>query len=304
MRDLLTELIKTDKVTRISYLKQLRLKELPAISRPLQVIVQGGSDEYRVAITDPLDIAFLKEHINNALLPDAELLDALDVIIFLHSTLFHGKSKQLISRNNVSSNCCPVFWVVFDSLVPHLCSEKFWQKNSEFAGFLMKWRRLFEIFRYLLPLASLPLVPIYVPDLLKESENYISVDYWGLVMAAHAIVPTVVEQCIDMSSREMCRQHLMEIVEKAITDAESLNLADNYNDSDQWYDEYDSIAVDCEDYIMLFPDDEIPGMIELSKIIDDYPRLEDQSDEEDDYSAQRALNSYSNIEIQELFSDL
>ncbi|MGB7512083.1 MAG: hypothetical protein WBP54_12460, partial [Pelodictyon phaeoclathratiforme] len=83
MRDLLSELIKTDKSTRIAYLKQLRLKELPAIARPLQVLEQGGSDEHRIAIGDPSDIKFLQDHINNSLLPDAELRDALDVIIFL-----------------------------------------------------------------------------------------------------------------------------------------------------------------------------------------------------------------------------
>ncbi|MGB7511112.1 MAG: hypothetical protein WBP54_07460, partial [Pelodictyon phaeoclathratiforme] len=82
------------------------------------------------------------------------------------------------------------------------------------------------------------------------------------------------------------------------------DLADDYSDSQQWYDEYDSISVDCEDYLILFPEDKIPRMTELSKIIDDYPRLEDQSDKEEDYSSQRSLNSSSDTEIQELFSDL
>ena len=304
MRDLLSELIKNDKTTRIAYLKQLALKELPAIARPMRVLVLGGSEEHRIAITDNSDIEFLQNHIKKTLLPDAELPDVLAVITFLHSTLNQSKVKLVTKSSRDLSNFGNVFWVIFDSVVPHLCSEKFWQKNSEIAGDLINWRRLFEIFRSLLPLASVPLTPVYVPDLLKRRKMYSSVDYWGLVMAAHAIVPTVVEQCVDLSAREMCRQHLVEVIEQAIGEANLLNLADDYDDSQQWYDEYESISVDSEDYAILFPDDEIQGLTELSKVIDDYPRLEDQPDEEEDYSSQRSLNSSSDTEIQELFSDL
>ncbi len=50
MRDLLSELIQTDKATRVEYLKQLALKELATIARPMRASMPGGSEEHRIAI--------------------------------------------------------------------------------------------------------------------------------------------------------------------------------------------------------------------------------------------------------------
>ena len=130
-------------------------------------------------------------------------------------------------------------------------------------------------------------------------------DYWGLVSAAHGIVPTVVEHCVDLRDREVYRVHLAESVEQALSEAESLNLANDYDDSQHWHDEYLSIPDDCEDYATLFPDDdEIPGVAELSQVIEDYPRLEDQPDEDHDYSSRRSSSASSDTDIQQIFSDL
>ena len=121
--------------------------------------------------------------------------------------------------------------------------------------------------------------------------NKSSVDYWGLVAAAHGLVPTVVEQCVDMREREACRTHLADAVERALNEAESLDLAHEFDDSQYWYEEYGSIPVDCRDYAFLFPDEEeIPRVKEISQVIEDYPQLEDQPDEDEDCNTPQKLD--------------
>ncbi len=304
MRDLLRELIQTDKVTRVAYLKQLALKELPAIARPTLASVPGGSEEHRIKITEPSDIDLLRDHIEEKLLPTAILGDALIVVADLHASLTRGKSEPPTRIARESSDFRKVFWVVLDTVAPFLCSRQFWQYNSDAAS-VPQWRGLFEKLRCLLPLASFPCTPEYVPELLRRRKNDTSVDYWGLVSAAHNIVPTIVEQCVDLQDREVCRMHLAEQVEHALSEAESLDLENDYDDSQQWHDQYAAIPDDCEVYATLFPDDnEIPGAEDLYRVVDDYPRIEEQPDEDHDYSSYRSSASSSEIDIQDIFSDL
>jgi hypothetical protein len=306
MRDLLSELIQTDRATRVAYLKQLALKELTAIARPIRASVPGGSEEHRIAITESSDIDLLQDHIKETLLPAAELSDAFTVLWDLFEALGQDKDIAIPFTRSAreSSNFGKVFWMVFDSVVPYLCSKQFWQKNSDIAA-IVYWRRLFETLRALLPLASVPSTPEYVPELLRRLKSDSSVDYWGLVSAVHGIVPTVVEQCVDLRDREACRVHLAEVVEQAISETESLDLVNDYSDSQYWHDEYRLIRDDCDNYATLFPqDDEIPGVAELSRAIEDYPRLNDQPDEDHDYSSPRSTLASSDTDIQQIFSDL
>lgn len=304
MRDLLSELIQTDKATRIAYLRQLALKELSAIAGPTRSARVGGSEEHRIAVTDPSDIELLQDHIRETLLPAAELSDALSVITDLHLALVQGKSTSIGRKVRNSTEFGNVFWMILDSVVPHVCSKHFWQHNSDVAS-VVHWRRLFEVLRSLLPFASTPSTPEYVPELLRRRKVDNSVDYWGLVAAAHAIVPTVVEQSAEMQERDVCRKHLAHTIEKAISEAELLDLENDFDDSQQWHDEYSSIPDDCEDYAELFPDDEgIPGVKDLSQIIKDFPRLDDQPDEDHDYSSLRSSSGSSDDDIQQIFSDL
>ena len=304
MRDLLAELIQTDKEIRIAYLKQLALKELPAIARPIQAAVSGGSEDHRIAITDSSDIELLQDHIRETLLPAAELSDALSVAAYLHAELTEGKVRPLGRTVRNSAQYGKVFWVILDSMVPYLSSKKFWQKNLDNAS-IIQWRRLFEQFRSLLPLASVPTTPEYVPELLRRLKVDDSIDYWGLVAAAHGLVPTVVEQCVDMGEREACRTHLANIVEQALEESESLDLAGDLEDSQYWHEEYSSIPLHCEDYAELFPDDlEIPKVDELLSVIEDYRRIDYEPDDDRDFLPQRSCSSSSDREIQQIFSDL
>jgi len=305
MRDLLSELIQTDKLTRIAYLKQLALKELPSIARPSLVTEFGGSEDHRIVITDTSDIELLRDHIRENLLPAAELSDALSVITDLHRSLVQYNSETLVKTVRDSPHYGKAFWMILDAVVPYLCSKQFWQKNSDLA-YILLWRKLFELLRTLLPLASTASTPDYVPELLRRQKVDDEVVYWGLVMAAHALVPTVVEQCVNMHERKTCRTHLANAVEQALEEAESLDLANNFHDSQDWYDDYcSSIPEDCEDYAALFPKDElIPRIDELSQVIEDFPRLEDEPDEEQDFVSLRTSSSSSDSDIQQIFSDL
>jgi hypothetical protein len=279
MRDLLSELIHTDKSIRVAYLTQLSLKGLTSIVRPLRASSPGGSDEHRIAITDSSDIDLLHDHIKETLLPAAELHDALIVISDLHAALVRGDGRRLTRSAQEASDFGKIFWMVLDSVVPYLCKKQFWQKNSDVIA-IYNWRRLFETLRPLLPLASLPTTPEYIPELLRRLKSDISVEYWGLVSAVHGIVPTIVEHCVDLGEREECRVNLVKLVEQAISEVKSLDIASDYEESQTWHDEYGSIPVDCEDYAILFPDDdEIPGVAELSQAIEDYPRLEEESED-------------------------
>ena len=304
MRDLLVELIQTDKATRIGYLRQLALKELSAIAGPTRTVRVGGSEEHRIAVTDSSDIELLRDHIRETLLPAAELSDALSVTTDLHLALIQGKSASLGRKVRVSSEFGGVFWMILDSVVPYVCSKQFWQHNSDVTS-IVHWRRLFEVLRSLLPFASTPSTPEYVPELLRRRKTDNSVDYWGLVVAAHAIVPTVVEQSVEMQERDFCRKHLAHTIETAISEAGALDLENDFEDSQHWHDEYSSLPDDCEDYAELFPDDdEIPGIKDLSHIMEDCPRLDDQPDEDHDYLALRSSSSSSDDDIQQIFSDL
>jgi hypothetical protein len=304
MRDLLSELIQTDKVTRVAYLTQLSLKELTGIVRPLRASSPGGSDEHRIAITDSSDIDLLHDHVKETLLPAAELHDALIVIKDLHAALVRGEASRLTRSAREASDFGKAFWLVLDSVVPYLCTMKSWQKNSDVID-VVKWRRLFENLRSLLPLASMPATPEYVPELLRIRKSDSSVDYWGLVSAVHGIVPTIVEHCVDLGEREACRVNLVKLVDQAISKVQSLDLAKDYEESQYWHDEYWSVPYECEDYATLFPDDdEIPGVAELSQAFEDHPRLEEEPEDDDDYSAPRSSSGSSDTDIQQIFSDL
>ncbi len=146
-------------------------------------------------MTDIADIESLRDHLHEALLPAAELSDALAVVTDLHNTLTQGKATTIGRAVRESSDYGKIFWMILDSVVPFVCSRQFWQKNADVV-FSLYWRRLFEVLRTLLPLASIATTPEYVPELLRRCRNEGSVDSWGLVAAAISTTlaqPTVVD---------------------------------------------------------------------------------------------------------------
>jgi hypothetical protein len=119
IRDLLSELIHTDKTIRVAYLTQLSLKELTGIVRPLRASSPGGSDEHRISVTDSSDIDLLHEHVTETLLPAAELHDSLIVITDLHAALVRGEVSRLTRSAREASDFGKIFWMVLDAVVPY-----------------------------------------------------------------------------------------------------------------------------------------------------------------------------------------
>jgi hypothetical protein len=304
MRDLLVELIQKDKFIRVAYIKQLNIKEISSLAKQRNTKDSVGSQEHRILINDEDERELISDHLRDTLLPTSTLQDVLGVLTDI-SSMFPVSNHSLVSRTlRLSSDYEKILWIILDNIVPHACSKIFWQKNSDQA-FILYWRRLFESLRVLLPLVTTTCTPEYIPELLRRHKVNISVDYWGMVQAMHNIVPTIVEQCIDLDIREQCRLHLSNAVEDALQESDNLNLESNYDDSQHWYDTYESILDDCLDYAKLFPDDNpIAKLDGLVEIFDLHPRLEEGSD--DDYHSRLSgLSSLdSNEIIMEIFSDL
>jgi hypothetical protein len=305
MRDLLIELIQRDKLIRVAYIKQLNVKEISSLAKRRNTKSNSiGSQEHQILINDEDDRELIIDHLRDTLLPTSTLQDLLGVLTDIRS-MFPDSDHSLVPRNlRLSIEYEKLLWMILDCIVPHACSKLFWQKNSEQA-FILLWRRFFESLRILLPLVTAPCTPEYIPELLRRHKDNSSVDYWGMVHAMHNIVPTIVEQCIDLSIREQCRLHLSNAVDDALQESNNLNLEGDYYDSQHWYETYESILDDCKDYAELFPDDNsIAKLDDLVDLFDSYPRLEEGSD--DDYhSLPSGLSSLdSNETIMEIFSDL
>jgi hypothetical protein len=154
-------------------------------------------------------------------------------------------------------------------------------------------------------LISPPAIPEYVPEMIRRLRDDKSVDFWGLITATHSILPTVVEQCINLEDREICRKDLIKKAEEASADAQNMDLENDFDNSEYWHDTYGSLSRDCEDYMDLFPDDlPIEKTDEVAQIQEDFPRLEREPDYDHDFSDSRSSSSGTDSGILEIFSDL
>ena len=304
MRDLLTELIEKDKIMRTSYLKQLTLKEVMSIVGSSKKLPESSSPEHRVQITDADDIALLKDHLRDNLLPTSSLDDMVAVLSDAISILPTTEGNKLSRRIREDGEYPKILWMILDTCILHACSKEFWRVNLDIS-FIYNWRRLFECLRKLLPLISTPAIPEYVPEMIRRFRDDKSIDFWGLITATHSILPTVVEQCINLEDREICRKDLIKKVEEASADAQNMDLENDFDDSEYWHDTYGSLSRDCEDYMDLFPDDlPIEKTDEVAQIQEDFPRLEREPDYDHDFSDSRSSSSGTDSDILEIFSDL
>ena len=304
MRDLLTELIQEDKIMRTSYLKQLTLKELMSIAGTSKESAESSTHGHCLQITDADDIVLLRDHLGDNLLPSSTLDDMVALLSDAVSILDTGRIDKLGRKLHDGTECTKTLWVILEACVQHACSKVFGRVNLD-NSFIYYWRSLFEFLRKLLPLISTPATPEYVPEMLRRLRNDKSVDFWGLVTATHSILPTVVEQCLNLEDREICRKDLLKQVEEALTDAQIMDLEKDFDNSEYWHDTYGSLSRDCEDYMDLFPDDlPIEKTDEVAQIQEDFPRLEREPDYDHDFSDSRSSSSGTDSDILEIFSDL
>ncbi|MGR3174437.1 MAG: nSTAND3 domain-containing NTPase [Candidatus Scalindua sp.] len=305
MRDLMVELFEQDIVLRRNYLKQLNLKEIPSIIKTEPYDTENSSSMHRIKINKE-DISLVKDHLSEILLPNSSLKEVSDVLTEIASIL---KEDRILKegRGLIDDISFPmVLWPVLDLVATHACSQDFWRHNMMSNELLYKWRQMFETFRLLLPLVSEPILPVYIPELLRRNENKELIDYWGLVSAAHSLAPTIVEQCVDLKDRTEFRLGLIEEVQNALTEEDEYDLENDFDDSTCWHDKYGSLADTCRDYEITFPDDDpIENWEDVSDIIENFPRIEYEPDQDDDYiRPSDSTNVISSDEIKGLFEDL
>lgn len=302
MRDLIVELMEQDKKMRVAFLKQLSLEEVSLIIKPQKSLNRGESAKHRILIDDEEDLDLFKDHLTQTLLPQC---DFSDVLVVLKDLIEIQKGGSPRHKPSIHSK---VFCIIMDAVVPHACSKTFWEDNEN-NGITSEWRSLFELLRTFLPFISVSCIPEYVPEILKKHKDDLSVQYWGLVAAAQSILPTIVEQCIDLDDKKICRSGLCEKVKEGLKAAESHDLEFSCDDSQYWHDEYESLLEECEYYDGFFPEDGFTtDFCDFSNIFDDFPRLEQEGEGDKEDDSLRESSSLSPLGLDEsilrIFSDL
>ena len=302
MRDLMIEIFQSDKIQRRNYLKQLHLREVPSIIKTERKSEKENSTQHRIEI-DADDLDLVKDRLAHNLLPRASLGDVESVLAEIITILGEDRVRVEGRKLRNSKNIPSILWTALDLTISHACNESFWQCNLDKA-YIPTWRRLLENMRLLLPLTLSPIIPSYMPRLIKEFEDKEDVEFWGLVVAAHSISPTVVEHVVNFEDRSKCKNALINRVREALEQADNFELETDYDYSNYWHDEYGSLADECKDYESIFPDDKpIENGKDVEDTVENFPRIEYEPPDYDDITSFPPSVSASE-DIRAIFSDL
>ena len=301
MHDLMLEVFQTDKIHKRNYLKQLQLKEFPSIIKPKSTSPEKDSSRHRLEI-DAYDLVIIKEHLSHDLLPHALLGDISSLLTEILAILGEDRVRAGKEKLRDDGRFPDVLWIILDLVLTHVCGSSFWMKESN-RNDLPFLRKIFEDMRVLLPQNINPIIPSYLPDLIKRLENKENVEFWAIAVAAHSIAPTIVEQSLDFPDRMECRKALVHKVNEALTEAQARDLESDYDDSNHWHDRYGTLPDECRDYEHLFPDDEpIENLTEVENTLQDFPRLEERPVHVD--MPLSSSNPSTFEDIRAIFSDL
>ncbi|MHC4184164.1 MAG: hypothetical protein ACYSR0_12525, partial [Planctomycetota bacterium] len=308
--DLLAELIQEDRSIRSDYLQQLSLKEITSVIKVKnEKVGEDTSSSHRISIEDEDDILLFKNHLEGKLLPNCSLEDVITVLKDLAVVINNIDIKIGKNRFRENSNLPKIFWIILDSVVQNACLKQFWLNNKKDTNKYYNWCQMLKSLRQLLPFSLHSIIPEYIPELLCllltdfDSSNVYN---WSVIIAANNIAPTIVEKYIGLNERKKCLGELEQLVESALSDADSYDLESNYSESNEWHNTYESIPDECLEYEFLFPSDEIVGdWRKVEEIIDDFPRLEDEPDYDEDREYRSSHSIFNeDKDIKELFSDL
>lgn len=296
MRDLLVEIIDSNKVVRNSYIEKLSFDEITS----LIVGGEGANDSaassgHKVKLSDPEDLAQVERLLKNKLLPSMQLDDANAVLAQISATLDKTTGTVEIPE---------VVLLMLNLVVEAVCSEEFWERHEKERGLSVlsnKWTGLFKYLNRLIIYTEKDCVPLYVGDLLEHYKDYHDLEFWELAVTVKAILPKVVDKHVEFAKRELCRQALDEEVQNAISCPEG-ELESDYDTCYAWHDEYDPVLPDCEKYEELFPeDDKIDNLDSLIYLMEGYPVPEPDYDHEDFFYDDRGNGG---SEIMGIFEDL
>jgi len=301
MRDLMIEIFQSDKIQRRNYLKQLELKDVPSVIQTSRKSGKEDSAQHRIKI-DENDLGLIKDRLARNLLPEASLGDVESVLSETITTLGEDRIRVEGRKLRKSKNIPSILWITLDLTISHACNVSFRRCNLSNKHVFM-WRRLLENMRLLLPLSLSPIIPSYLPELIKGLEDKEDVEFWGLVVAAHSIAPTVVEQVVNFEDRSECKNALINIVREALEEADDFDLENDYDYSNSWHDDYGSLADECKNYESIFPDDKpIENWKDVEDTLENFPRL-DPEPNPDDFPSYSPSTSASE-DIRAIFSDL
>ena len=301
MRDLMIEIFQSDKIQRTNYLNQLELKEVPSIIKTRHKSEKEDSTQHRIEI-DRSDLGLIKDRLAHNLLSEASLVDVESVVGEIVTILGEGRIRVEGRNLSKSKNIPPILWTTLDLTISRACNTSFWGCNLH-NKHILTWRRLLENMRLLLPLTLSPIIPSYLPELVRRLEDKESVEFWGLVVGAHSIAPTVVEQVVNFEDRSECKNALINTVREALGEVDDFDLENDYDYSNCWHDDYGSLADECKDYESIFPDDKpIENWKDVEDTLENFPRL-DPEPEPGDFPSYSPSTSASE-DIREIFSDL
>ena len=128
-------------------------------------------------------------------------------------------------------------------------------------------------------------------------------EFWGTVVAAHSLVPTIVEQCVNFEDRLECGKALAEKVDEALEEAKDCDLESDFDNSNNWHDQYEYLPDECRDYEEIFSeDDPIDNWEDVEATLENYPRIEQEPDYE--HVPRSSSSSSSFDDVRAIFSDL
>ena len=293
MRDLLVELIRSDAGIRGAYISRLNMSELTSLLTSVKNEDKAALDAHQVRLVEAEDVASLLAHVRENVLPSLTLQDA----TILLSALDDAARKHGYERLS------DVGKIALRDIVQCASARCFWEANCgrEDYSRLQKWHVFFQKYEQAIAVADVDLVPEYMGEALTELDSD-DVVYWQLVETCRCLSEVVTFKHVDITARSICRAKLADEVLTAISSCPG-DLNDDYEACNAWHDEYESLLLECESYVELFPDEEIEDASQLEQLFEEYPRWEPERDYEPDYGGYEAAPT-SDPDISEIFADL
>jgi len=276
MRDLLIEIIKSNKVIRNIYIDKLSFKEI------VSLMVSGtdiddteSSSVHKIKLSIDEELIQLEHHIKNKLLPFMELSDVNSVLSQFLDTVLRAKSRAELP---------PVATLILKLIIEVACSQEFWIRHKERSPRYMlyhPWITFFENINKVIKYTKEDWLPLYAGELLEKYKDYDRIESWELSVSVEKIFPSIAHKHVDFTKRELLRKSLTEDIQNAISYSET-ELEKDWELRESWYDEYKSVPDDCEKLNELFPeDDEIEDVDKLEYLLENYPPAEPDYDHDD-----------------------
>jgi hypothetical protein len=297
MRDLLIEIIESNKAVRNIYVDKLSFNEI------VSLMVSGtdtddteGSSVHNIKLSSDEELIQFEHHIKNKLLPVMDLSDVNSVLSQFVDTVLRAKSKKEIP---------PVATLILNLVVEGACSQNFWMRCRERETRYMlyhPWIIFFENVNKVIKYTKEDWLPLYAGELLEQYKDYARIEFWELSVSVEKIFPSIARKHVNFKKREVVRKSLDEGVQNAISYSEK-ELEEDWEIRESWYDEYKSVLDDCETFNELFAEDDvIEDVDQLAYLLDNYPPAEPDYDHDD--LDRGGYGSSEDSRILDIFSDL